>query len=771
MDTAQHSGTPAHPQAGDLLIMLQAITTAMAGTTSLDVLLDRTVAVVHHRLSNISTTILELLAAEQMLYTRACLAELPYSGPMSLATTVGMIGAAARSGTTIVANDTTTNPYFVPTPGWHTGAQLCVPIVTSRSIWGVISLESQHGDAYPPAIVSAIEVVAQQLALAIEHINLAEHAREQAFMLDRRAREQEQFLALNSRLHAGMNLDELLQHIADTISTIVGFQSVVINLIDTSNDLVYVAAVATNDPAGIELLGATYPHRSFLGLDPERFRVSRSYFYPAEAIDSAELIGPTFTPQLDARAPDEWQAEDLLFIPLVSYRDDIIGYLSVDDPQDRRRPTRATIQGLEIYASQVAAAIENTRMFTQLTQAFTDLHAAHKRQNDLIEENRRTQSELLNATKLAAVGTLAAGVAHEFNNLLAAIQGYAELGSSGMMNHPDEAFAIILHAARRGADITRRLLTFARQDEATFQPAAINAIAEEALRLIERELLRVELHVQRDYQTNAMVLADTGQVMQVVLNLLTNARDATPPGGMITISTRLQPPWVELEVRDTGSGIAAGHLEHIFEPFMTTKGPLGGGTLGGTGLGLSVSYGIAQAHNGQLAVESTVGVGSRFILRLPYHAPATTTRQPTAPVALSAPGAQPQHILVVDDEPWVRATISAILTHAGHQVVEVGSGEEALRAFEQRHFDLVISDLTMPKMDGATLTTELRRRDRTLPIILVTGYGDATALERIRGSGAAAVLTKPFDRDKLLAVIEGLPARHTGGSSTPTHDA
>lgn len=457
------------------------------------------------------------------------------------------------------------------------------------------------------------------------------------------------------------------------------------------------------------------------------------------------------TPQLDERAPHEWQAEDLLLIPLISFRDEVIGYLSVDDPHDRQRPTLAKIQGLEIYASQAAAAIENTRMYVQVADALRELHAAHRLQAELLEQNRRTQAELITATKLAAVGTLAAGVAHEFNNLLAGIQGFAELGHTNQLDDAAEAFEVILKATRRGADIARRLLTFAGRDERTIQPASLAAIADDALRLIERDLLRIGLEVERDYQTTAAVLVDPGQIMQVVLNLLTNARDATPPGGRITVATRATGEWIELMVIDTGAGIAEEHLPHIFEPFMTTKGPLGGGTIGGTGLGLSVSYGIVQAHQGQLFVESALGQGSRFTLRL---APATTPAAP-APAAEEPPAIAPSRILVVDDEPLVRATVGASLRRAGHTVVEAADGVDALAIFAGEVFDLVIADLAMPRMGGTALAQALRARQPGLPILLITGFVDEHVVDRC-GAGPTALLLKPFNHEQLRAAAADL---------------
>src|SRR5262249_8126959 len=289
------------------------------------------------------------------------------------------------------------------------------------------------------------------------------------------------------------------------------------------------------------------------------------------------------------------------------------------------------------------------------------LRQSHDQQARLLDQVQRTQAELIMASKLAAVGTLAAGVAHEFNNLLAGMHGYAELGSTGSPADKDEALEIVRRTCQRGVQITRRLLTFARQTNGEREIARIDEIAEAALQLISWDLAKANITVVRDYGSTAMIWVDSGQIMQVALNLLTNARDAMQAGGTIAIGTCDNDDWVELSVEDTGCGIPESIRERIFEPFVTTKGALGGSIVAGTGLGLSVSYGIVQAHDGRLLVESTVGRGSRFTIRLPRSNGLLVPEEYVAPPVAETP---PHHILVVDDEPQVRAVLARLLTRA-----------------------------------------------------------------------------------------------------------
>jgi signal transduction histidine kinase/ActR/RegA family two-component response regulator len=693
--------------------------------------------------------VLQLLSDGVTLYSRAVQCTRPYTGSRMLSIHHGLVGAATRAQQTVVANDVSADPRHVRAAGWETRAELCVPIITRQGLWGVLNLESEHIDAFPKQIVQIAEIVAQQLAIAVENTALIDQAREQTLLLERRAHELAQVLDLNSHLRVSMDLDTLLQHQADAIGRIMGFQSVVVNLIDVERNLVWVATTygCTLEEQAL-LREATYHWDTFFGDDAQRFLVSHSYFIPSEASYTPE--GVYIRPTLDERAPHEWQADDMLMIPIANHRGEIFGVFSVDDPIDRQRPSLATIQGLEICASHTAAAIENVRLFAQAQAALEALKQSNDQQTRLLDTVQRTQAELITASKLAAVGTLAAGVAHEFNNLLAGMHGYAELGQLGTLEEKDEALEIIRRTCQRGVQITRRLLTFGRPSDGTRELARIDEIAEGALQLISWELARAQIAVVRDYRSTTTIWAESGQIMQVVLNLLSNARDATPPGGAVTLTTCDSEEWVDLTVADTGSGIAEAIRERIFEPFVTTKGALGGSTVAGTGLGLSVSYGIVQAHDGRLLVKSTIGTGSSFTIRLPRHFEILPAEPPAEP----PPTAKlPLQILVVDDEAPVRAVVAQILARAGHTVTQAGDGLDALARSAHERWDLIISDVTMPGLDGPNLIGQLRARGIATPVILMTGRVDSDGLAHAQGSDTISVLAKPFDRATLLATV------------------
>jgi two-component system, NtrC family, sensor kinase len=253
---------------------------------------------------------------------------------------------------------------------------------------------------------------------------------------------------------------------------------------------------------------------------------------------------------------------------------------------------------LAAFAHQAAVTLENARLFDEL---------------------RHKQAELIQSSKLAAVGTFAAGIAHEFNNLLGGMLGYAQLGRDiDDTAEKNRALEVVVQACVRGRGITRGLLTFARRHDHSRELSHVADAIDETLTLVEIDLRKSQIDIVRLIEPVPPTVCDVGQIAQVVLNLVTNARDAMrPDGGTLTIGLRENAGAIELSVGDTGSGIATHIRDRLFEPFVTTKGALGGSQTPGTGLGLSVSYGIIKDHGGEILVESCVGGGTTMTVRLP----------------------------------------------------------------------------------------------------------------------------------------------------------
>lgn len=371
------------------------------------------------------------------------------------------------------------------------------------------------------------------------------------------------------------------------------------------------------------------------------------------------------------------------------------------------------------------------------------------------------------AQRLAAVGELAAGVAHEFNNLLAAMLLAAEVADPEDPRTANEFRQVVLRSARRGAATCADLMAFARPPEPRREIVAVEDIIENALSVARRQLENAQIPVQREYDVpGAYVNGDPAQLEQVMLNLIINAADAMSDPQIPLERRRLTirvgmapeaPAQIQISVSDTGAGITPEHLPRIFEPFFTTKTSSLLSQPRGTGLGLSVSHGIITAHHGRMEARSDVGQGSTFIMHLP--AADGAARQAEVPQ-----GAQPAlakssrcgRILLAEDEPDVRKSIVEALARLGHTVTPVATTGEALSAMKYSSFDVVITDLMLPGDGGSTILRHSQALPAPVPTLIITGKLDPQLNERMNELGASAVLQKPFSLTTLLDSVADL---------------
>ncbi|MBO9623796.1 MAG: response regulator [Sphingomonas sp.] len=388
-----------------------------------------------------------------------------------------------------------------------------------------------------------------------------------------------------------------------------------------------------------------------------------------------------------------------------------------------------------------------------------------------VTERKELESQLTQARKMDAIGQLTGGIAHDFNNLLAAV-----LGGLGMIERrvplDDEQRKIVgmtRHAAEQGAELVKHLLAFARRQK--LEPAAIeiSRLAASVTDLLAHTLGGlVELKWELG-EALAPVYADSAQLELALMNLIINARDAMPEGGVVTVtasnrevaegsgSKDLAPgQYVVLAVGDTGCGIAPELLEQVLEPFFTTK------SVGkGTGLGLSMVYGFAKQSGGVVRVDSSVGVGTCVEIWLPRArvAPASSEAELviSSPLAASATF----RILLVDDHAGVRATTAALLEDLGHGVVHAMDGSQALELFQKDPgaFDVLITDYAMPRISGAELVRQLRSERPDMPALIITGYAEPHAAAP--DAGDVLVLSKPFTPEQLHAALHGAVERGT----------
>jgi two-component system cell cycle sensor histidine kinase/response regulator CckA len=390
-----------------------------------------------------------------------------------------------------------------------------------------------------------------------------------------------------------------------------------------------------------------------------------------------------------------------------------------------------------------------------------------------VTQHEALEAQLQQAQKLEAVGRLAGGVAHDFNNLLTAILSNAELVLGELPDGPARRdVEVIRQAAERAAGLTRQLLAFSRKQVIEPRLVDLNVVARQTKQMLRRTL-RESVTLEPDLGEIGSVLADPGQLEQVLVNLAVNASDAMPEGGTLTVRTRdvvVDQPlahrykglrigkYVTLAVEDTGIGMDAATQARIFEPFFTTK------EVGkGTGLGLSTVYGIVKQWGGYIAVESAPGAGATFTVYLPRHegqATAESTAEARLPTGTET-------VLVVEDETAVRNSIRRILTRQGYMVLEARHGTDALRVFDaaQRRVDLVVTDLMMPEMGGRQLMAELGARPAAPRILVISGYDEQVTLKGERLPAGTRFLEKPFTVPGLLQSVRA--ALDAGGEPAP----
>ena len=384
---------------------------------------------------------------------------------------------------------------------------------------------------------------------------------------------------------------------------------------------------------------------------------------------------------------------------------------------------------------------------------------------DDVTEHRRLEEQLRHAQKMEAIGRLAGGVAHDFNNLLTAIIGFSELVLARMRS--DDPMRGNLEEIRKAADrataLTRQLLAFGKRQVMRPRVLDVNAVVADLDRLLRRLIGEDVALATRAAPEPALVLADPGQLEQVIVNLVVNARDAMPTGGAVTIETATvdldedaatgpsgaKPgPYVRLSVGDTGIGMDAATQAHLFEPFFTTK--MSGK---GTGLGLSTVYGIVTQSGGHIAVDSEPGRGAVFLIYLPQVLGVAEAVEGARPAAGPLDGSET--ILIVEDEDGVRALVRHVLAQRGYTMLEASSQCEADRV-EAGHrgvIDLLVTDVVMPGVRGPELAKRMLDRRPGLKVLYMSGYSEEMMASGDLAAAGVAFLQKPFTPTELAGKI------------------
>jgi signal transduction histidine kinase len=402
-----------------------------------------------------------------------------------------------------------------------------------------------------------------------------------------------------------------------------------------------------------------------------------------------------------------------------------------------------------LLADQAAIAIVQAQLYAEAERRRVQAE-------EMAVNLERSQGQLVKTERLRALGEMAAGVAHDFNNLLSVILGRAEL-MLRRAREPDMArdLEAVRRAAQDGADTVRRIQEFTRTRRTrSFERVNLGEIAREVVELTRPRWEREgqSRGVRYEFVVEGLAPPVAGrpeELREVLTNLLTNAVDAMPSGGVCRIRLDADDDWATVMVQDTGIGMPEEMRHRVFEPFFTSKGPRG------TGLGLAVSWGIVTRHGGTIEVDSAPSAGTTFVVRLPIPVSLPEAVVGLPPVALS----RPARVLLIEDEPEVQAVLADVLREAGYGVVVAKDGAEGLERCERERVDLVLSDISMPGLSGWDVASRLRTRFPTLPIGFVTGWGDQLDPERLRSTGVRFVVAKPFQAlDVLRHVAEAISA-------------
>jgi GAF domain-containing protein/anti-sigma regulatory factor (Ser/Thr protein kinase) len=605
------------------------------------------------------------------------------------------------------------------------GSTLIVPLVSNDDVVGTMALDASSGRVWKESQVNLAMTIAAQVALAVDNARHYQDARQ-------RASEVEALAAIGETLTSTLDAQKVLEAIADSVVTLIGAQRAMVFELDDTGTCLRARALRgiAIEPGWTLRLGQGAAGSAALRLEP---------------VWSADLLEDPLPGYEDPPGPGVplgplirnpvYRA--ILGVPVIS-RETALGAVCVcwDEPH---QPDEREIRMLSALARQAAIAMDNARLVGDLRRTLEDLRAA--------------QETLVRGATLQAVGELAAGAAHHLNNLMAVVLGRAQLL---LMKNPESGTAANLRSIERAAidaaDTVRRIQGFSGS------PAGAEAVRFDLNGVVQEAIEFTRSRWQNEARVRGLsieVLAQPGpipevrgiraEIREVVINLVLNAVDALPTGGRIVVATRAEAGRVTVSVSDAGIGMSEEVRRRAFEPFFTTKG------VKRTGLGLAMAYGTIQRHGGQIALESEPGRGTKVTFGLPVAVgeadggEAETERHRAGSV------------LVIDDEGTVRDLVAEALMSHGHRVTVASGGREGLARFEAGRYDVVLTDLGMPDLDGWAVARAIKAASAETPILLLTGW--AEALDSSSASLVDGILRKPFDIGDLAGAVAAALAR------------
>jgi GAF domain-containing protein/ActR/RegA family two-component response regulator len=649
---------------------------------------------------------------------------------------VGPSGRASVEGRPVASSDVFSDPTIILSADLaetmrRTGdsAVVAVPLRAKGGIIGTLSLGDVAGRLFSETEVGLLQAFGDQAALALENAQLYEQNRRQVAELS-------VLLELSRAVTGQLDRAALLEAIRTQAGRILDATNMAIVLRDDDRgDLEVVLRVV--DGVADMRTPLRYPSRTvgLMSTVLETGQAVRTDDYMAECARRGVTPVGTFP-----------ESQHWLGVPMTT-GDTVIGVLTL------RSPTRAFGEADERLLSSIghlaALSLRSARLFEERTRAYSELASA--------------QDQLVRTEKLRALGEMASGVAHDFNNLLASILGRAQLTLQRLQDPQLRKWLqVIERSALDGAQTVRRLQEFTRtRRDQPFVAVDLNEVVRGALEITQsrwREEMRsrgVAVEAQTSFGRLPTVAGDPAELREAMTNLILNAVDAMPTGGTLTLTTGVENNLVVVTVADTGVGIPEAIRGKIFDPFFTTKGPQG------TGLGLSMTYGILSRHGARITVDSREGYGTTFRLTFaPGAVPDVEEKAPSEAMPLGVS----LRCLVVDDEAEVGRVLGDVLQTSGHRVVVLTDAAQAIAQLRAEPFDLVFTDLAMPRVSGWQVAQAVKEIAPTVPVVLVTGFGVELSAEERETHGVDMVLVKPLKISDVLDVVARAARRRVARS-------
>ena len=601
---------------------------------------------------------------------------------------------------------------------YHIEEVLGVPLIVREMIIGTMTIGSSDPEVhFQQKEIDLLYNFAHQAAIAIGNAKLYQDSLA-------KIRQLTTLYEIGKTLSSTLDLDDLFKKALELLKDRLGYTACGILLLDREKDELYIKQVSGRDLKEAKKLKFRVGIDGIVGWVAKTGELA---YVPDVSKDSRYIAGG---PSIKSEAAFPLKVRDQLFGVLDIESDELNGF----DEED--------LKTLSSFASQMSISIENAQLFSDLKQT--------------LQELKQAQDQIVQAEKLRAMGEMASGVAHDFNNVLAVVLGNIQL-LLHQLDHlsPEEireGLKVIERSSKDGAETIRRIQEFTgvRRDR-EFVTLSLNEIITEVAGITQprwrdqtqKKGIQVKLATQLG--DIPMIMGNPSELREVLTNIVFNAVDAMPKGGELTVTTQPQAEdWVEVRITDTGIGMTEEVRRRVFDPFFTTKG------VTNSGLGMSVSYGIIKRHGGEILIESELGRGTNFIIHLP------TGYGEEEPVVKAVPPVKESRqarILVIDDEDSVRDVLSRMLKAKGHQVAVASNGEEGIERFRSEPFDLVLTDLGMPKLSGWEVGKTIKAINPKVPIAMITGWGVELDKQKLSENGIDLSIAKPFNFDQVINLV------------------